>query len=157
MKPAKKKQKRRQKKKVSFKKQNIAEFLKKTDKLLDRLKAQIKEATEDLDLRDVGKELNTVGMQIANQNTKNKKFEKQLQKDIRNAHFNPDGLYKGGRKTRKKRISKRRRTRRGGMLITDLPPGTLVTKSVRQKINEIIKILNDLKKFVHFHHQGVPH
>ena len=156
MKPAKKKQKRRQKKKVSFKKQNTAELLKKTDKLLDRVKAQIKETTEDLDLRDVGKKLNTVGMQIANQNTKNKKIEKQLQKDIRNAHFNPDGLYKGGRKTRKKRISKRRRTRRGGML-TDLPPGTLVTRSVRQKINEIIKILNDLKKYVRHHHPGVPH
>ncbi|MDC0142029.1 hypothetical protein OAI84_00345 [bacterium] len=106
-----KKTKKKKKKKVSFKqKRSTDNMLKKTDKLLKLITKQLNETEEDLDLRDIGERLNNVGLYLAKQKKKDKRFERRLKMHRHSAQFNPDGLLGGRRK--RKRTRKRRKKRK---------------------------------------------
>ena len=108
-----KKDKKKRNKKVSFKqKQSIDNILKKTDKLLKLVTKQLNETKEDQDLRDIGKHLNDVGLYLAEQEKKRKRFERRMKMHRRSAQFNPDGLLNGGRKRKRTRKRRKKRKRR---------------------------------------------
>ena len=99
-------------KRVSFKysKKNIN--LRKIDKLRKLANKQLKEVEEELDLRDIGKNLNKVGLYLAEQEKIHQKYERQIKEDRRRAQLNPDGLLNGGRKRKRTRKRRKKRKRR---------------------------------------------